>query len=221
LILRRDEENVAWAQAIPFGQRYVWPYAQVSDHLEDGKAQVEIRTVVKDTGISDFLRSTGESPAEIIGVGLESSDGGDPKDEIRQLSIDRAINLLAAVSQAIELPHTPKRIYYRQLGLGRARRSELKESEPERKQRSALVIVVAFLRQDTATQSTEQTLETLLRRLPLQQINLMDYEFSYAMAERMGERLAIGSAPRGDRWEHPPITVEQAIARRPKDSGAN
>ncbi len=213
--IRRGEQTLAWAEAVPFGERYVWPYAQVSDHLEDGQNAIPIVQVVAGTGIADFIRQTGAFPVEVIGVGLESSDGGDPKDTYRELSDDRGMNLAEAVNRSITVMAPGKELRFRTVGLGRALTRAAKNSDPERRQRSALIIVVARMSQDTINLPDTPQLTALLMDVDLKVVDLTDYEYSAVAARRLSVPIVFDGSG-GQPWTPPKIPIAEALAARVK-----
>ncbi|MDP3739735.1 MAG: hypothetical protein Q8R02_20275 [Hyphomonadaceae bacterium] len=220
ILVRRGEQTLVWAKAVPFGERYVWPYAQVSDQLEDGDNSVSISQVVAGTGIADFIRQTENYPVDIVGVGLESSHGGDAADIYRKLSDDRGVSLVEAVSNSITVVNPQKLLRYRTIGIGRALTKAEKGSNAERRQRSALVIVIARMSHDIINLPETNQLITLLMDVDLKAIDLTDYEYSAIAARRLSVPLVFGDSD-AEPWVVPPISAADALAARAALEGAN
>ena len=222
ILIRRGEQTLAWAKAVPFGERFVWPYAQVSDELEDGDNTVAIAQVVARTGIADFVRQTENYPVDVVGVGLESSDGGDPTDKYRKLSDERGVSLVEAVNRSIVVVNPQKVVRYRTLGLGRALAMAPKGSEVERLQRSALVIVIARMSHDTINLPETNALVTLLMDIDLNVVDLSNYEYSAVAARRLSGPLVFEDSS-AEPWTAPEIPVSEALAARspPRPSAAS
>lgn len=213
ILIRRGEQTLAWAKAVPFGERYVWPYAQVSNQLEDGSNAIPITQAVSGTGIGEFIRQTGSYPVDVIGVGLESSHGGDSADIYRELSDDRGASLVEAVANSITIIDPNKEVRYRTIGVGRALTKANKGSDAERRQRSALVIVIARMSHDTINLPDTKRLITLLMDVDLKVVDLSDYEYSSMAARRLSDPLVFGD-PSAAPWIAPQIPVADALAAR-------
>lgn len=213
ILIRRGEQTLAWAKAVPFGERFIWPYAQVSDQLEDGANRIAISQVVGGTGIAEFIRQTSDFPVDVIGVGLESSHGGDSADIYRKLSDVRGSHLVEAVNKSITVFNPAKTVRYRTLGLGRALENVEKDSDAERRQRSALVIVIARMSHDTINLPETDALVKLLMDVDLTAVDLGEYEYSCMAAERLSPSLVFDDSV-SETWSLPKVSAEDAIAMR-------
>lgn len=207
--IRQGEDTVVRARIIAFGDRYVWPYAGSSGKLEDGENDIDIETAISGTGIAQIIR---ENPLareiDIIGVGLESSHGGDPADTLRQLSDDRGAALISAATRNIVIPDSEVTPSFRILGLGRAITDQPRRgSDAERKQRSALIIIIARYNRDISM-TADEAIRHLVETAPLSSIDLMDYEYSCAITQRLS--LPIVDDPTLQDWEVPPLTAADA-----------
>lgn len=217
LLVRSNEETLAWVRVLPFGDRYVWPYGAQSDRLKDGNADVEVLAVVSRLGIGDFVRSSERALVEIVGVGLESSHGGDPNDDTRMLSWERSVLLAQAAGQSLTVTDPMKPIRFRGLSLGRALKAEERETIAEQRQRSALIVAVAFLKYDTVNLRLDEELLRPILNLRLHGVNLMGYEYSYAAMPRLTDAIAVTGGGDGP-LDQPTMTADEAVARRPPGS---
>lgn len=214
MLLRRDEETFVWVRSMPFGDKYVWPYGPVYDRLKDGNNDITLRTVVGRLGLGDFVRTVGAdaSEVEIVGIGLESSHGGDKSDDIRILSWHRA-NAMAEAAAATLTTIDPDKVHFRGLGLGRARKAAVKESAEEKRQRSALIIGVAFMRREARVALDPILLSSILG-MPANGLDLMGYEYAVAPADRLTDRIAFGVAAKGgEPLEKPTVTAAEVLIR--------
>lgn len=213
LLVRENEETLAWIRVLPFGDRYVWPYGPLSDRLKDGGTDVELRTVVSKLGVGDFVRSSEPYPVEIVGVGLESAHGGDPEDVARLLSWRRSILLAQTTGQSIVVTDTSRRIRFRGLSLGRALTNEPKETLAEQRQRSALIVAVVFMKHDAVNLRLDEELLRTIFRLRLQGVDLMNYEYSFSAMSRLTAAIAVAGG--GDGPLSPPtMTANEAMKSR-------
>ena len=178
MLIMTGEETLAHILASPFGDKFAWPYGPIADRLKDGARDVRLVEAVRRLGIADFIRTSNAPVVQVIGVGLESSHGGDPKDHTRALSWGRGVALAVAASQSI-VSIDPTRIQYRGLGLGRAIKQESRETAAERRQRSALIMTVAFHRYDAAVLSLEDSIWQAIVEVPLSDLDLLGYEYAY------------------------------------------
>lgn len=217
MLVKKGEETLAHVQAYPFGDTYVWPYGPVANHLKDGQRDIEIVDVVRRLGIADFIRTTSAPVVQVVGVGLESSHGGDPDDLTRELSWQRGILLADAAAQSILVVDPKRRIDFRALGLGRATKSAARETADERRQRSALIMTVAFMRYDAALLRLDESLWQAIVEVPLGALDLFDYEYAFDALERLTGPIAVGDDEGGGPLARPKLTAAEAMARRPKE----
>jgi len=213
IIFKNGSQTVAWAEAIALGDHYVWPYAEDSYELEDGDNTVPIQQAISGTGIANIIRQSPTHFIDVIGVGLESSDGGDPDDEYRELSDNRGMQLAFAARSVIEEPSDSRRVGYRSLGLGRAMNKVARGSQLERQQRSALLVVVARMSHDEIRLPLTDTLSAIVMDVDINTLSLADYEYSCAAEERLSGVWV--DDPNAQEWEVPKISVAEALARRP------
>lgn len=189
VLFKRGELTIVWATAVALGEKYVWPYAQDSEVLEDGEVAVPILDAIPKGEVAAFIRESGSFPVDVIGVGLESSHGGDPEDVFRELSDLRGQRLVEALSRSVTVTTPNKVVNFRSLGLGRAKSIANKGTELERKQRSALIFVIARMNNDTVTSPLEQTLRNLVLNANLTSLNLSDYEYTNQLDLRLSPPL--------------------------------
>lgn len=211
LIIKDGDVTVSWIKIITLAQNHVWPIGSDKE-LEDGKNTVSISDAIAGSGIADFIRGTPDVPIDIIGVGLESSFGGDPLDTHRRLSIRRGTQLIRASHNALTIVDPDRTVNYRTLGLGRALDVAVKDTDSERRQRSALIVAVANLQTTPALLSVEKTIASLVLRVELTGVDLSRYEYSTLAEDRLSPSLKLdgdGSNP----WKVPDISAEQARER--------
>tara|TARA_R110001606_G_scaffold272376_1_gene420897 strand:- start:786 stop:1796 length:1011 start_codon:yes stop_codon:yes gene_type:complete len=213
IILKRGTQTLVWANAITLGDQYVWPYAQDKSDLEDGENTIPIGKAIAGTGITQIIRKSEKAQIDIIGVGLESSHGGDPKDEFRELSDSRGQQLISAAEQVIEIPLPSRKINYRTLGLGRALTLEEKGSVAERRQRSALIVVIARMSHDTLMLPLGEAITKLVMDVDIGTVELSNYEYSRVASRRLSVPIVDDSEL--DTWSAPKINVEEALSHRP------
>jgi hypothetical protein len=202
VLFKRGELTVVWATAVALGEKYVWPYAQDSEVLEDGEVAVPILDAIPKGEVAAFIRQSGNFPVDVIGVGLESSHGGDPADVYRELSDLRGQRLVEALSWSVTVTSPNKVVHYRSLGLGRAQSIASKGTELERKQRSALIVAVARMNNDTVTSPLEATLKNLVLNADLTSLNLSDYEYKDQLDVRLSPPLWFDDSEL-DEWSVP------------------
>jgi hypothetical protein len=213
IILKRGSQTLVWANAIALGDRYIWPYASEGEELEDGDNTITVQQAIAGTGISNFVRKNIGARIDIVGVGLESSHGGDDEDARRKLSVSRGRKLISASEQTIEVPFDSTQVNYRVLGLGRALTTAEKGSDAERRQRSVLVLALARKSHDEIMFPVEDAIEILITDFDLGSPELADYEYACVAKERLSPVLtrmknSIGWSPSG-------LTAIEAVAKRP------
>lgn len=212
-LIKKGDQTLAWARAVAFGDHRIWPYGPVVDYLEDGANKIPIEKALAGAGLAEFVRQTGTEPVDVIGVGLESSSGGDPNDTFRELSDTRGMHLVGAADKVITIVSADKSISLRTLGLGRALTHAEKDSDQERRQRTALVIVIARMSHDTIMLPLNEALTTLIMDVPLTSVDLRDYEYFTMAAKRLSAPLVFGDA-QAEPWTAPRISVQEALALR-------
>ncbi|MEO1381049.1 MAG: hypothetical protein AAFU69_11975 [Pseudomonadota bacterium] len=219
VLFRQGQQTLVWANVISLGDRYVWPYGQNSDVLEDGDNTLGIADAIAGTGLADVIRGVvnteivDNTEIDVVGVGLESSHGGDPNDVFRKLSDLRGQNLIAAAKQVIEVPFASIDIRYRSLGIGRALIEQAERSDLERRQRSALLLVVARFSHDHIQMPLETALSKLVSETDLGAINVSEYEYSCAIVQRLSSPLV--DDPNLPEWTIPELSVTDDLALRP------
>lgn len=209
VVVKEGETTLSWINIVALASNNVWPIGAYQE-LEDGKNPLSVFEAVAGTGIADIIRSTGSVPIEIIGVGLESSYGGDDEDTHRRLSIRRGTELVRACHRSLTVLDPTRRISYRTLGLGRARDFAAKDTDIERRQRSALVIVVASMQSTPALLSVDETLAALVMNVEVVGVDLSRYEYSSLADVRLSPSLKFD----GDvtpLWNVVDISAEEAI----------
>ncbi|MDX1292129.1 MAG: hypothetical protein R3265_04895, partial [Hyphomonas sp.] len=213
IILKRGSQTLVWANAIALGDRYVWPYSGEGDELEDGENTITVHRAIAGIGLSDFVRKNIDARIDIVGVGLESSHGGDDTDVYRNLSVARGRKLISASEQSIEVPVLSTQLNYRVLGLGRALTAVEKGSDAERRQRSVLILALARKSHDEIMFSVEDAIDFLVTDFDFLSPELSDYEYACVIKERLSPVLKL--VENSTEWTAPELSASEAVSRRP------
>ncbi len=199
-----DDEVLAHAYVTSFGSRLVWPFDQSDEFLEDGSNVIEIKEAISNTGIGIHIRQAARGAVEVIGVGLESSFGKD-EDNRRLRSDNRGQELINAVHMIINETGKQSRITYRSLGLGKHTEcARVKNSESERQQRSALIVVANLFRHEVVQLDIKDALKTILQDNQNLPIEISKYEGFNEIKERLSVPIKFDGSGDGF-WVPPPI----------------
>lgn len=215
-MIKKGDQTLVWSSVVILGEGLVWPYSENADELIDGTIRVSVREAVSGTGIGDLARKSGEHHLEIIGIGLESSHGGDPDDLYRSLSDSRGIKLISAANKNIEMLDDREPPKFRTLGLGRALSETERDTNLERHQRSAILMLIERRRHDVVAMPLKAALEKLIFEIKIDGVDLFDYEYSCVADRRLSVPIAFGGTT-GKVWQAPKLSVEEALAARPCD----
>ena len=213
-MIKKGDQTLVWSSVVVLGQGLVWPYSENSDELIDGSIRVSVREAVSGTGIGELARRSGEHHLDIIGIGLESSHGGEPDDLFRSLSDSRGIKLISAANQNIEIVADREPPKFRTLGLGRALSETDRDTNLERYQRSAILMLIERRRHDVVVMPLKDALEKLLFEVKIDGVDLFDYEYSCVADQRLSVPIVFGGTS-GKVWEAPKVPIEEALAARP------
>lgn len=215
ILIRRGDQSIALARTLALGENWSWPFDDDGNWIEDGTVKRNLREALGGSKLKDFVESNRAFPLDVVGIGLESSFGGDPKDELRALS-DRRGSRLARVAKDLLGDTTDASVSFRTLGLGRCLTvAAQRGSSEERKQRSLLLVAIARLSNDVVAASIESAILSIVLDSSdlIAGIDLKDYEYSYAAAKRLSGPLVWGRE--GPSRSPPSLTVPEALALRP------
>ena len=215
-LIKQGDVTVAAARTLTVGEKWSWPLSGYADTIEDGTNNKKLLDLLATTKLKQFANDNAMFDMDFVGIGLESSYGGEPTDELRTLS-DRRGDVIAREAKKLLTPITfQKSVKFRTLGLGRSLATGvMKGEEDERRQRS--IFLAAFSRLDNnVTQATieESILSIVIDASELvSKVDLKNYEYSYAAKQRLSGGLVWnGGQPR----DLPTLTVNDALAMRPK-----
>lgn len=212
ILVKDGEDTIVQARIIALADNFIWPFGEAEATLNDGERSVELTRAIADTGAATLLRQNPASSVDIIGIGLESSVSGNSDDEYRELSYLRGRRLALAIEQVLSEPISQRSIRYRSLGLGRSLQTAQKDSDAERRQRSALIVIVLNDDHERQANNLERTLDLLLQGLNGLDVQLDRYEYSCAVNERLSPPL--GSL---EQWELPKILPENTCLNASAD----
>lgn len=199
-----DDEVLAHAYVSSFGSRLVWPFNESDGFLEDGSNIVEIKEAISNTGIGKHIRQAQGVPVEVIGIGLESSFGKNVDDR-RLRSHNRGQELIKAVHLIIDETGKKSRITFRTLGLGKHTEcAKIKNSEIERQQRSALIVVANLFRHEIVQLDIKNALKTILQDNQNLPIEISKYEGFPEIKDRLSVPIKFDGSGVSF-WVPPPI----------------
>lgn len=213
--VRTGQETLADARVLSFGSGYVWPYGESDNVLEDGVNEVMILEALEGSKFSEFVRSTEGKPVHLVGIGLESGHNelGSDEDPRRLLSDNRAQSLVYAAWLNFKENRIKSKASYRALGLGRNVKTVAKGSSEERLQRSAALVAVRLISNDTIQLNMKDALEHILRNKAVSHIDVSKYEYCDGMAYRLSGALVFEGSG-SDVWKPEGPTAQEALKER-------
>ena len=221
VILKQGEQTVLWANVFAGGHRYIWNYAEPDqkplEPLLDGDIELSVDDAIQKIEFGELIRSASEKDKiDIVGIGLESSHGGDEDDTIRKLSRTRGALLAGAVNRKLNITDPDRQVAYYSLGLGRALTSAPRGTEKEKRQRAVVLIVAARARQDIGVIGAEEAIGDLVMNVKVGDIQLTDYEYSMAADIRLSGPLTFDGTGAPD-WLDEGPTVSELVQPQQHD----
>lgn len=218
VLIKADEETLAHAVVTTFGENYVWPYREDDDFLKDGDENISIRSAIQGTKIGSHVRGAERKPIEVIGVGLESSHGGDPDDIYRHLSDLRGQALIAATRVTLTDTAAQERISYRALGLGRSVDPASFQSLKEKRQRGVLILTIIRHKSEVVELPITAAITQILADETLIGMDLSEYEYFCLIPDRLSPPLNFEGTGEGY-WTPPEVTPEECVNLTEGDQG--